>query len=114
MRKLPILEELRVATPCAAEWDAMAGDHGVRHCTTCKQNVYNISELTRAQAEELIATKDARMCMRYYHRADGTLLLRDGAIAYRPTGLIAAGAAALALAGAALWYGRAMDVERVP
>jgi hypothetical protein len=85
-------------------WDTMVGDDRVRRCETCKQNVYNISELTRAQADELIAAKDAQMCMRYYHLADGTLLLRDGAVAYRPGRLVAAGAAAaLALAGAVAW-----------
>lgn len=104
MRKLPTLEQLRVATPCMVGWDTMVGEDRVRRCETCKQNVYNISELTRAQADELIAAKDAQMCMRYYHLADGTLLLRDGAVAYRPGRLVAAGAAAaLALAGAVAW-----------
>jgi hypothetical protein len=103
MRKLPTLEELRVATPCMVAWDSMVGDDRVRRCDTCKQNVYNISQLTRAQADELIAAKDAQMCMRYFHLADGTILLRDGAVAYRPTGLATAATAALALAGAVAW-----------
>jgi hypothetical protein len=92
-----------VATPCMVAWDSMVGDDRVRRCDTCKQNVYNISQLTRAQADELIAAKDAQMCMRYFHLADGTILLRDGAVAYRPTGLATAAAAALALAGAVAW-----------
>lgn len=114
MRKLPTLESLRVTSPCQVPWDRMTGDQRVRHCDSCKQNVYNISDMTRAEAEELIAAKEARMCMRYYHRADGTILLRDCAVEYRPTGLIAAGAVALALSGAALWYARAHEVERLP
>ena len=102
MRKfLPIIEELRVAKPCAAEWAAMTGNEEARHCAHCQQNVYNLSELTRAQAEELVRSKNARLCLRYFHRADGTMLLRDGAVAYRPRGLIAAGVAALALAAGA-------------
>ena len=100
-RFLPILEELRVAKPCAAEWAAMTGNEEARHCAHCQQNVYNLSELTRAQAEELVRSKDARLCLRYFHHADGTMLVRDGAIAYRPRRLIAAGVAALALTGAA-------------
>ena len=114
MRKLPTLETLRVTSPCKVPWDRMTGDERVRHCDSCKQNVYNISDMTRAEAEELIAAKEARMCMRYFHRADGTILLRDCAVEYKPTGLIAAGAVALALSGAALWYARAHEVERLP
>jgi hypothetical protein len=106
MRKLPTLEELRVATPCMVAWDSMVGDARVRRCDTCNQNVYNISQLTRKQANELVAAKDAQMCMRYYHLADGTILLRDSAVEFRPTRLIASAAAALALAGAVAWPAR--------
>ncbi len=82
----------------------MTGTSEVRRCGSCKQNVYNLSEMTRAQADDVLAANDAQMCMRYYHRADGTILLRDCAVEYRPVGLlVAAGAAALALAGAAMW-----------
>lgn len=113
MRKLPTLEQLRVANACRVPWSAMKGDERVRRCDTCKQNVYNLSEMTRAEAEQLIAAKEARICMRYYHRADGTMLLRDCAVEYRPTSLVAAGAAALALAGAALWAGGSTESQRV-
>jgi hypothetical protein len=114
MRKLPTLEQLRVASPCTVPWDTMVGDDRVRRCDTCRQKVYNISEMTRAQAEEVIEANEARMCMRYYHRADGTILLRDCAVEYRPTGLlVAAGAAALALAGAAMWVDQTPTIERV-
>jgi hypothetical protein len=91
----------------------MVGDDRVRRCGTCKQNVYNISEMTRAQAEDVIAAHDARMCLRYYHRADGTILLRDCAVEYRPTGLVvAASVATLALAGGALSVDPATQVAR--
>ena len=111
MRKLPTLESLRVTSPCKVSWDRMTGDARVRHCGVCKQNVYNISEMTRAEADDLISATGARMCMRYYHRADGTILLRDCAVEYRPTNLIAAGAVALALSGAALWHARGRQAE---
>lgn len=106
MRKPPILETLRVTSPCRVPWHQMTGNERVRRCDTCKQNVFNISEMTRAAADELIGAKHERMCMRYYHRADGTILLRDGAVEYRPTSVVAAAAVALALSGAALWHAR--------
>jgi hypothetical protein len=60
----------------------MAGDARVRHCTLCDLNVYNLSEMTRAEVPDLIARTEGRLCARLYRRADGTLLTRDC-----PTGL---------------------------
>jgi hypothetical protein len=55
----------------------MAGDSHVRHCMECKLNVYNLSEMTRAEAERLIASREGRLCVRFYRRADGTILTRN-------------------------------------
>ena len=41
--KLPILDNIRVATPCSADWNAMTGDDRVRACGSCKKHVYNLS-----------------------------------------------------------------------
>jgi hypothetical protein len=71
------LDNLRVASPCPATWESMTGDSRVRHCQECKLNVYNISEMTRSEAERLIASREGRLCVRFYRRADGTILTRD-------------------------------------
>jgi hypothetical protein len=55
----------------------MAGDNRVRHCSECKLNVYNLSELTKREAEELIAAREGRLCVRFYRRADGTILTQN-------------------------------------
>jgi hypothetical protein len=55
----------------------MTGDNRVRHCQECKLNVYNLSEMTRSEAERLIAGREGRLCVRFYRRADGTILTRD-------------------------------------
>jgi hypothetical protein len=55
----------------------MRGDERVRFCDECKLNVYNISELTRAQAKTLIAKHEGRLCVRYYQRTDGTVITQD-------------------------------------
>jgi len=99
--KLPILDNIRVATPCSADWDQMSGDERVRACGACNKNVYNLSSMTRDEAETLIVAKEGRLCVRYYQRADGTILLADctvGKSQKRKRRVIAAGAAAL-LAG---------------
>jgi len=76
------LPNLRIAAPCTASWDSMAGDNRVRHCTLCSLNVYNFAEMTRDELRELLARTEGRVCARLYRRADGTVLTRDC-----PTGL---------------------------
>lgn len=71
------LRNLKVASPCSADWDSMYGDDRVRFCGSCQLNVYNLSGMTRAEAERLIAAKEGRLCVRYYQRKDGTILTKD-------------------------------------
>jgi len=100
--KLPVLPNIRVATPCTADWNKMTGDERVRACADCNKNVYNISELTRDEAEALIVAKEGKLCVRYYQRKDGTILLKDcviGIAQSRKRRVIAAGAAALLAGG---------------
>jgi Carboxypeptidase regulatory-like domain len=71
------LDNVRVASPCPTSWEKMTGNDRVRHCQECKLNVYNLSELTRREAEQLIASREGRLCIRFYRRADGTVMTRD-------------------------------------
>ena len=71
------LDHIHVASPCPASWDAMSGDDRARRCQKCKLNVYNLSEMTRAEAEELIASREGRLCVRFYRRGDGTIITKD-------------------------------------
>jgi hypothetical protein len=76
--RLPIaLENIRIASPCAADWDDMRGDERVRFCGRCEKNVYNLSSMTRADAEALVNEKEGRLCVRFYQRGDGTMLTAD-------------------------------------
>ena len=54
------IDHLRIATPCPIGWEQMTGDNRVRFCDHCQLNVYNISELSRIEAEKLIASTDSR------------------------------------------------------
>ncbi len=94
---LPVLDNIRVASPCSASWAAMSGDDRVRACADCKKNVYNLSEMTRDEAEALIIAHEGRLCVRYFQRADGTILLKDcmiGVRRRRRRRIVAAGIAA--------------------
>jgi hypothetical protein len=61
----------------------MQGDDTVRFCTHCKLNVYNLSGMSRGQAEELVRSREGRLCARFYRRDDGTVLTRDCPIGLR-------------------------------
>lgn len=105
--RLPVLPNIRVASPCRADWEAMTGDDRIRACASCNKNVYNLSEMTRDEAEALIMAKEGRLCVRYFQRSDGTILLKDcviGTAQKRKRRLIAAGAAALLAGGGLLAF----------
>ncbi len=98
--KLPVLDNIRVATPCRADWAQMVGDERTRHCNQCDKQVFNLSEMTRVEAETLILAKHGDLCARYYQRHDGTIITSDcrvGIVASRKRKLVAA--ATLALLG---------------
>lgn len=72
------LDRVRIAAPCEADWDEMQGDERVRFCQRCSLNVYNLSAMTRREAERLVTrTEGARVCVRFYRRKDGTMLTRS-------------------------------------
>lgn len=71
------LDNIRVASPCPANWDQMPGDERKRFCSQCSLNVYNLSGMTRDEAENLLLTSEGRVCIRFYRRADGTILTKD-------------------------------------
>lgn len=72
-----LLDRMRVASPCPVSWDAMKGNDKKRFCEHCNLHVYNISSMTRREAEDLIKTTEGRLCARLYRRADGTVLTQD-------------------------------------
>jgi hypothetical protein len=113
--KLPVLDNLRVAAPCTADWNQMTGDERTRHCGDCKKNVYNLTGMTREEAEALVIEKNGDLCVRYFQRHDGTILLADceiGVKRRRRRRRIATAAAAL-LAGGAAAVGLRVQHERV-
>jgi hypothetical protein len=76
-RALPQLSQLRVASPCRESWEGMQGDDRVRHCGKCGKHVYNLSALSPQQAEALLRERAGALCVRFYRRADGTVMTSD-------------------------------------
>ncbi len=77
------LNHVRVAAPCNVDWDSMFGDERVRFCGQCKLNVYNLSEMTRSEAELLVARSEGRLCVRYYRRRDGSIITQNCPVGLR-------------------------------
>ncbi len=71
------LERVKVAAPCPADWEKMVGDERMRYCGQCSLHVYNLSGMTRREAEALVTSTEGRLCVRFYRRPDGTILTRN-------------------------------------
>lgn len=116
MKKEDILGSVHVASPCKASWDNMEGDYRVRHCAACQHKVYNLSEMTRTEAETLVAGTEGRLCVRFYRRPDGTMLTQDcpvGMMAVRKkmaTALACAATLFISLCAYAASFGRQKPV----
>lgn len=107
------LATVRIANPCDVPWDAMTGDERVRFCERCRLNVYNLSAMTRQEAEDFLQRREGRTCLRLFRRSDGTVLTRDCPVGLRAARGKVARAARLLFAGsllallavmAALWW----------
>jgi hypothetical protein len=78
-----LLDNARVASPCSASWESMSGTKAARFCEQCELHVYDFSQMTRAEAEALVARTEGRICGRLYRRADGTILTKDCPVGLR-------------------------------
>lgn len=77
------LDDIRIASPCQSDWDQMYGDERRRFCKECKLNVYNLSDMTRDEAERFVMNSEGRLCVRFFRRKDGTILTQDCPVGWR-------------------------------
>lgn len=101
-------ENVKVASPCHESWDNMTGDEHVRFCASCEHPVYNLSSLNGHEIAKLIKdTEGPRKCVRFYRRADGTMLTKDCPVGFAKARRRAIGAfasiAVTVLGGTALY-----------
>ena len=69
---------IQIASPCPENWESMFGDEKVRHCEKCQLNVFNLSEMSRDEAEMILARYGSDgLCVRYYQRDDGKVMFKD-------------------------------------
>src|SRR5258705_3053831 len=77
------LDHVKVAAPCNVDWDGMIGNDRSRFCGQCSLNVYNLSDMSKREAEQLIASSEGRLCVRFYRRSDGSILTRNCPVGLR-------------------------------
>jgi len=71
------LNSVKIASPCLQDWNVMIGTERRRFCGECKLNVYNLSGMSQREAENLLLNSEGRLCVRFYRRADGSVLTKD-------------------------------------
>jgi len=77
------LDNISIAAPCSADWDSMFGNERVRLCEQCHLNVYNLSEMSRVEADRLINQSEGRLCVRFYRRRDGSIITQNCPVGLR-------------------------------
>jgi len=71
------LPKIKIAAPCHARWEDMAGDERSRFCAQCDKRVYNFSRMSPEEISQFILELEGRACVRFYQRTNGTMLLEN-------------------------------------
>jgi hypothetical protein len=74
---IDVLDSITIPVACPVPWDTMHGDHRTRFCNKCSQNVHDISELTTAEAVQLVTKGEKTPCLRLFRRPDGRVMTAD-------------------------------------
>lgn len=67
------LDDIRISSPCSAEWDSMTGNDRVRFCSHCNLSVHNLSAMSQREALRLVANSKGRLCVRYYRQPERSI-----------------------------------------
>jgi hypothetical protein len=74
------IDELAIAEPCSADWNAMEPRERGRFCAQCSLEVVDVSALGVDEARELAARpRETRLCVSYLVRPDGSIRFADTA-----------------------------------
>lgn len=77
------LSNVKIASPCSQDWNEMIGTDRKKFCGECKLNVYNLSGMTTREAENLLMNSEGRLCVRFFKRADGSVLTKDCPVGWK-------------------------------
>jgi hypothetical protein len=71
------LEDIKFRVECSVPWASMAGNDRVRYCSQCRLNAYNLSSMSREEAESFMSRTLGSACVQLYRRPDGTVITSD-------------------------------------
>lgn len=74
-----ILDRVCIAMPCSVNWDQMKGDNRVRLCGGCGKNVYNLSAMSKIEAEEVLSGPTLP-CIQIMRTDEGAIVVDETAI----------------------------------
>ncbi len=64
-KSISSFNRMKIAAPCDADWDSMAGNDRMRFCEHCQLHVTDLSSLSRRDAMELAERAQGRLCVRF-------------------------------------------------
>jgi hypothetical protein len=71
------LKNLTIPSPCSTDWNSMKGNDQVRFCEHCDLSVFNLSTMTRHQAERLVTRSNGRLCVQFVADPNGKPLFAE-------------------------------------
>lgn len=71
-----ILDRVCIAMPCSVNWDEMKGDNKVRLCGGCNKNVYNLSAMSKIEAEEILSGPTLP-CIQIMRKDEGSIVTQE-------------------------------------
>ncbi|MGQ0541833.1 MAG: hypothetical protein ACT4O9_08280 [Blastocatellia bacterium] len=77
------LDSVRIASPCSSDWNLMFGNQRKRFCSECSLNVYNLSDMTREEAENFLLRSEGRVCVKMFRRNDGSVITRNCPVGFK-------------------------------
>lgn len=68
-----ILDSICIAMPCSVDWSQMKGNDEIRLCSGCNKNVYNISAISKMEAESILSAPTLP-CIQLFRQDDGVIV----------------------------------------
>jgi hypothetical protein len=77
MIRLICLEQIEIEQNCPASWNRMEGNDVARFCDHCEKHVYDLSAMTRTDAERLVCEKAGNLCAQFRRDPTGEVMTLD-------------------------------------
>ena len=78
--QLPVIQQIKIDSPCSMNWDEMDGDAQKRFCNSCQLHVHNFAEMHLSEVKKVLGSSN-HVCAKILQRPDGSIVTIDD----RPT-----------------------------